>query len=357
VRCDQLLLLVQRADEAECLRAESHDRDDRQHNDRAEGATQNTRALTPSPWGEHQEGEHQSRRCLHADPHDHQRGRRTHVRARPACLRGRRVFARRRALRRQQQRARQHQQHERVVVSAPDRQLEQHGVQADERSRVLRRAAHLARRARRQPDRAEAREHTYRLQRPQSAAKPQWRERIGAEREQRTVGRVLKRPPDEREHRVGRCFGGDVRVRVKAVQHAHARKREITEHVLGEQRRSQQQHDVRQQDRCHDRAHGQRSGREQHRDVARAHHERERLEAVRSDSQPETVQRSRQPPRPAAATGGHVLRRLARRAARHGEHARRHPHQADHPERTQRRRGSRFGPRSRLRRASVRRWR
>lgn len=56
----QLLLLVQRVEEAERVCAEPDDRHDRQQHDRAEGAPPNTRTLAPGAWGEHHEREHQS---------------------------------------------------------------------------------------------------------------------------------------------------------------------------------------------------------------------------------------------------------------------------------------------------------
>jgi hypothetical protein len=155
--------------------------------------------------------------------------------------------------------------------------------------------------ARGQSHRPEAREHTHRLQRPQSPRQPQRSERVGAERKQRAVRRVLKRPPDEREHGVGRDFGRNMRVGVQAVQHSQPRKRQVAEHILGDQRRPQQQHQVGHHDRRHDRLGGKRPCGQQHGRIAHAHDERQRLEAARVESQSQAVQRTRQPPRPSAA--------------------------------------------------------
>jgi hypothetical protein len=223
-------------------------------------------------------------------------------------------------------------------VGATDSQLEQHRVQSHEHRRRLRRAAHPARGARRQGDRPEARRHRDGLERPQAARQPELRKRIGAEREQGPVRRVLERPADEREHRVGGRFGRHVRVGVEAVQHAQARKRQVPEHVLGDERRSQQQHHIRRHDRQRDRPAWERARGEQHGGVARAHHERQRLEAGGSDPEPEAVQRAGQPARPAAAAPRHIRRRASRRARHHCEHARHHAHEARRPERAQRER-------------------
>jgi hypothetical protein len=120
---------------------------------------------------------------------------------------------------------------------------------------------------------------------------------------------MLKRPADEAERAVGWRFGGDVRVRVEPVQGADAREREIAEDVLGDQRRAEQQRDVREHDRDRDRGQRQRARDGEHEQVARAQRQHQQLEAAARDADAETLQRPGQPPGPAADTSGHVLRR------------------------------------------------
>ena len=131
-------------------------------------------------------------------------------------------------------------------------------------------------------DGAEAREHGDRLECPQPAGDPQRRRRVARKREQRPVGGMLEGPSDERKDRIGRCFGGDMRVGVQAVQRPHAGEVQVAEDILGDQRRAEQQDHVRHHDRRHDRAQRQRRGRQQDRHVARAHDQRQCLKAAAS---------------------------------------------------------------------------
>jgi len=165
-------------------------------------------------------------------------------------------------------------------VIAADRKLEQHRIQAYEGGGEASRAALLPGRAAHQCDRGEARSDRKRLQRPQSAAEPEWGDRVAAEREQRAVGRVLERPAHKQVDGVGGRLGGDVGVGVQSVQGAQPGEIEVAEHILGDQRWAEQQHEVRGDDRHPQCAPGQRACGEQHRHVARGQDQRERLEAV-----------------------------------------------------------------------------
>ncbi len=130
-------------------------------------------------------------------------------------------------------------------MRAADRQHEQHRVQPYKGGGKAWRAPELAGRARGQRHCDEASRYGYRLHRPQSAGEPERRNCIAPEREQRPVGRVLEGPADEGIDRVGGRLGGDVRVRVKPMQGTHAGEAEVAKHVLGDQRRAEQQHDMR----------------------------------------------------------------------------------------------------------------
>jgi hypothetical protein len=281
---DQLLLLVQRVEEPEGVCAEAEHGEDRKQRERSRRACRHAPALPPRARCQHHEREHQAGRGLHADAHRDcgsgcaQIGRST-----------RRAHAH---IRRECERSRQRQHHECVVVGAPRRQLQQHRVQAHEHRGRLRRAPHPARRARREGHRPEARRDRDSLQRPQSAGEAEPRERVGAEREQGAIGRVLEGPSDEREHRVGRRFGGHMGIGVEAVQDPQACKLQVPEHVLGDERWPEQQHHIHRHDRTRDRPAVERVGAEQHGEIARAHHERKRLKARRADPQAEAVQRA-----------------------------------------------------------------
>jgi len=181
---------------------------------------------------------------------------------------------------RQRERGGQREHDQRVVVSAADGEHEQHRVQPDERDRPAPRHADPLGRAPDQRDRAEARDHGERLERQQRAADAERHGRVAEQREQRAVRRVLVRPAEEREHFVARCLRGDVRVRVEAMQRAEAGKADVAEDVLGDQRRPEQQAHVREHDRDPQRAQRHRPRAQQNRDVARRHHQRQRLKAA-----------------------------------------------------------------------------
>ena len=230
------------------------------------------------------------------------------------------------------------------------RQHQQHGVQADERQRPVRGAPETPGRARDQRDRAEARDDRDRFERPQPTPEPQRDQRVAEEREQRAVWRVLKRPPDEAEHRVGGGFGGKVRVGVKPVQDPQPRERQVAEDVLGDQRRPKQQDRVRRHDRAHERRRRQSPRDQQHQRVARAHDQHQRLEAGAGEADVQAPQRTGQPGGPAAFAGRDVLPGCRGGAGAHQEDAR---HDAQQPERAERSRDAGWHPRAH-RRVGVR---
>jgi len=91
------------------------------------------------------------------------------------------------------------------------------------------------------------------------------------------------------------------------VQGAQTGEIEVAKDVLGDQWWAKQQHEVRGDDRARQRSHGQRARGEQHRQVARAHDQYQRLEAIRGDGNAKTLKGSSHPARPAATTGRYVL--------------------------------------------------
>ena len=194
----------------------------------------------------------------------------------------------------------------------------------------------LPRRTAQQRDRGQAGGDREPLQRPQPAGHPERGDRVACEREQRAVGRMLEGPAHEQVHGVGGHLGGDVRVRVQPVQGAQPGEIEVAEDILGDQRRPEQQHEVRGDDRRPQRAPGQRARGEQDRHVARGHDQRKRLEARRAEAHTEAPQWAGQPARPAAAARGDVLRWAARRACREQQDAREHAEQTERPEHAQR---------------------
>ncbi len=117
-------------------------------------------------------------------------------------------------------------------MCAAHREHEQHRVQADERRRPPRALPEARGRAGDQRDGAEAGRTGDGLQRPQPACEAERRGGVAAEREEGPVGRVLERPADEHEGRIGGGFGCYVRVGVQAVQSSHAGKRQVAEDVL-----------------------------------------------------------------------------------------------------------------------------
>ncbi len=294
VRRHELLLLADSAEEAKRVHAEAdhaHERDRQQRRARAE---RHARPLAHARRGKHQKRQHQPGGDLHADA----RRQRARSCARAlTCAGGER------------QRERQRQQQQRVVVRSTHRQHQQHRVQAHERHRPAGRVPQSPGGAPDQCDRAEARDHGERLERPQPAGEAQRHERIAEQREQRAVRRVLKRPADEPVGRVGGRFGGKVRVRVQSMQDAHAREVEVAEHILGDQRRSEQQDRVRRHDRRRQRRQWQPARDQQHQRVARAHDQHQRLEAGAREADAKPAQRTCQPRWPPALARRHVLRR------------------------------------------------
>ena len=328
---DELLLLADRSKEAERVRTEADQPDDRERREARKRARREHRAGTKALPRKHEERQREARGELHADAcRERERARadasakwrrgcdRSAARAvRPRCRA--RTGAR---LCGQRERGRDREHHERVVVRAAHAQLEQHGVQPDERRRPARRMPERARGARDERDRAEARERGDDLQRPQSPGEPEWSRRVAREREQGAIRRVLEGPADEHERGVVRRVGGDARVRVEAVQRAHAREPQVAERVLREQRRPEHERDVRGEDREREQRHRERACADEHEQVARAHDERERLEGARAEARFEAAQWSREPRRPAADARGDVLRGFARRSR--GEQERAH---------------------------------
>lgn len=182
---------------------------------------------------------------------------------------------------------------------------------------------------------AEARGDGERLERPQRAGQPERSRGVADEREQRTVGRVLEGPADERQDLVVWSLGGHVGVRVVPVQRAQPCEAHVAEHVLGDQRGAEQQDRMRGEDRRDDRAHRQSARGKQHDQVARAHDQREGLEAARVDAHVQTLQGAGEPARPTAAATRHVLRRFARRSGARQEDRREQAEQAERSERSE----------------------
>jgi hypothetical protein len=252
-------------------------------------------AFAPARGREHEERQHEAGADLDAHADDERRGGRTKARAGPGGER---------------QRGGEHHHDQRVVVRAADRQHEQDGVQPEERGGPATRVSELAGGARDEGDRREARGDGERLERPQAAGEAERGGGVAGEREQRPVGRMLVGPADEPEDFVAGGLGGDVRVRVQAVQRSQASEAEVAEHVLGDQRRPQQQDRVRGEDRRDDRAHRQRARARQHEQVAGAHDQRQRLKGPRAEAHAQAFQRAGHPAGPATAAPRHVLRRF-----------------------------------------------
>jgi len=310
------------------VRAEADHADRAERQEAEHGRHRHSPALTPMARREHDERQHQAGRDLHADSH-HQRSRgRAKARARAGA---------------QGQRRREHHQHQRVVVRAADRQHEQHRVEPDECRRPSARLPEPARRARDERDRAEAGGNRHGFERPQAAGQAERRSRVAGQREQRPVGRVLVGPAEEIQHFVARRLRGHVRVRVQAVQRAQPGEAEIPEHVLGDQRRPEQQQGVGGDDRRDDRAHRQRARKRQHEQVARAHDQRQRLKAAPAERHAQALQRPGHPAGPAAAAPRHVLRRFAGGARHRQEDRHDDAQQADQAERARRRGGTAGG--------------
>lgn len=297
VRRHQLLLLADRADEAERMHPEADHPHDCHHEQGGQRAQRHPDPLARARRAEHQERQRETRRQLHA----HAGRQRSRCRA---CM-GAGAGCDSRA---QHQRGAERQHQQRVVVRATHSEHQQHRVQPHERCRPHRRLAEAPGSTRDQRNRAEAGDNGDRLEGPQAARESQRRDRVARQREQRSVGGVLKRPSDEPEDRVGGRFRGHVGIRVQSVERPQPRERQVAEHVLGDQRWAEQQDRVGEHDRADERAHRNSAHRRQHQQVAGAHDERQRLKARAGDADAKAAQGTRHPCRPAAAAAGHIQR-------------------------------------------------
>jgi hypothetical protein len=320
------------------VHAEADQPDDRQSHQAQRRAHGDAQALARPGSAEQHEGQREPRGELHPDG-AHERGRR-----------GSHVAVDARA---QRERKRQRQQDQRVVVRAAERQHEQHGVQPDEGGRPARRVTEPGGRARDEGHGAEAGGDREGFEEPQRAGHAERGGRVARKREQRAIGGVLEGPADERVDRVAARFGRDVRVRVEPVQGAHAGEGHVPEHILRDQRRAQQQRQVRQHDAGDERPRRQRPHREQHERVARAHDQNQRLKAAFGQGFTEICKRAGQPPGPSADARGHVFRGVGRGVGAQQEGRAQHPEQAERAERPQdaRRRPRGSGPAARFGRA------
>jgi hypothetical protein len=131
---------------------------------------------------------------------------------------------------------------------------------------------------------------------------------------------VLKRPADESEDGVAGGFGREVRVRVQAVQGPHAGEGDVTEHVLGDQRRPERENGVRGEHRGREPAQRQRVGARKRHQIGTADDQHQRLEAAAAEVRADAGKRTRQPVGPAAAVGRHVTRRGLRSVEREHGH-------------------------------------
>jgi hypothetical protein len=225
------------------VQAKADHRDDRQREYRGAPTQRH-----PHPFACARRGEDQKRECQPGSQLDAHAG---HERTGA----GAQTRSATRACRGQRKRCRKRQQQQQVVVGTTNSQHQHHRIQAHERDRPRWRMAESRGCPRDQRDRAEARGDGDRLEGPQAASKAQRRDRIAQEREQRTVGGVLKRPADEQEHGVGRRLRRNVRVGVQPMQRPQACERQVAEHVLGDQRRPEQQDQVRRHDRARQQPH------------------------------------------------------------------------------------------------------
>jgi hypothetical protein len=295
------------------VRAEADQPDGHQRDQAQPGAGGDPPALPPARYRERHERQQKPRADLdaHADHERHRGG--SEAGARPG---------------RQRQGGSDHQHHQRVVVGAAHGQLEQHRVQSHEGRRPASRLAEAPGGPCDERDRPEAGAHRNDLERPQAPGDAQGCGAVAGEAEQGPVGGALEGPADEREDGVGEDFRGDVRVGVQAVKAAHAREGEIAKDILGHQRRADEQDQLGRHDARGQQPPGQRAGGEQHDQVARAHDQRERLEALLGEAHLDTAKRPGQPVRPAAGAGRDVHRGSRRGAGADQEHAAQHAEQA-----------------------------
>jgi hypothetical protein len=197
-------------------------------------------------------------------------------------------------------------------VRTPDRQDQQHRIEPDESGRLPCRVPEKRRRTGDQSHRGEAREDGDRLQRPQPTREAKGGDRVADEREEGPVGGMLKGPADEGIGGIGEGLCWQVGVGVEAMQRAHAPEGQIPKDVLGDQRWPEQQDQMCNQDRPDQRPARQRARRQQHEEIARAHHEHKCLEARAREAHVEAFERTRQPTGPTSDARGHVLRWCSR---------------------------------------------
>jgi hypothetical protein len=301
------------------VRAESDQTHDAEHGQAGRDAADHPQALARVSRCEYEQRQRQPGGHLDADTGHQCRRARPQARVGAGAQRERRC---------------ERQQDQRVVVRPADRQYEQHGVQADERRRPAPRLTEPAGGPGDQRDGAEARGDGERLERPQAAGQPERSRGVAEEREQRPVGGMLEGPADEPEDFVARRFGRHMRVRVQAVEGSETGKAHVAEDVLRDQRRPEQQDQVRGHDRRHERADRQGAREQQHEQVARAHDQREGLEGARADAHAQALEGPRKPTRPAAASPRHVSRRFAGGAGAREEDGHDHAEQAEQAERS-----------------------
>jgi hypothetical protein len=270
----ELLLLAHRSQESERVDAEADHSKGGERQQAQRGAERHPEALASAGRGEHQKRQHQASREL--DAHSRGQRRRPGTQARAATGRHR-------------QGERQREEYERVVVRTSDRQHQQDRIQPDEGRRPGGALTQAPGGARDQRNRTEAGGGCDRLEDPQPARESQRGRCVASEREQGAVGGMLEGPSHEGEDWIGGRFGGHVGVRIQAVQGTHAREGQIAEHVLGDQRRSERQDDVREHDRAHQWTDRQRARRYQYEQVARAHDQHQRLEAAAADADIEAL--------------------------------------------------------------------
>jgi hypothetical protein len=218
-------------------------------------------------------------------------------------------------------------------VGAADCEHEQHGIQPDEGRAPARGLSESRGRPRDECDRGEARRDCDGFHHPQPTGEPEGDARVAREREQGTVGGVLEGPSDEREDRIARCFGGHMRVRIQPMQRAHPRKRQVSEDVLGEQRRRERESQVRRHDRRRDHAERQPASGEQHQHVGGAHDQRQGLEAVPAEARAELLERPGDPAGPPATAPRDEFRGLRGRVGAQQQNRRDDAHQAERTER------------------------
>jgi hypothetical protein len=289
----ELLLLADRVEKVQSVRPEPN-QPERHERHEAEGrGAHDPHPLASAAGGEHEEGQHEPGRDLDRDAG------RQRDRGRAEAWVG---------PRRERQRGREQHDDERVIVGAARGQHEEHRVQANERGRPAGRLTEPARSPGDERDRAEARGDRDRLERPQPAGDAERRGGVARDREKRTVGGVQEGPSDESEYGVGGHFGGDVRVGVKSVECSEPGEAQVPEHILGDERRTQQQDQVRGEDRRHQAADVQLSRRQQNEQVARGHDQHQRLEAAVGDTDVEPFQGARHPAGPATTAPGNVMR-------------------------------------------------